>query len=88
MIDRESKVTEREIAVQMKENEAGKNLQEEKLKVLQSEVAQVRTNAFEQLTRDVEKERNARLQEIAAERENLTREQEELKKAQAELLTE
>ena len=88
MIDRESKVTEREIAVQKKENEAGKTIQEEQLKALQSEVAQARANAFEQLTQEVEKERTARLQEITAERESLTHAQEELHKAQAELLTE
>ena len=88
MIDRESKVTEREIAVQKKENEAAKTLQEEKLKALQSEVAQARTKAFEQLSQDIDRERIARLQEITAERESLTQAQEELKKAQAELHTE
>ena len=88
MIERESNVTEREIAVQNKENEVGKTLQEEKLKALQSEIAQARAKAFEQLSQDIEKERTARLQEITAERENLAQAQEELKKAQAELHTE
>ena len=88
MIERESNVTEREIAVQKKENEAGKTLQEEKLKALQSEIAQARAKAFEQLSQDIEIERTARLQEITAERENLAQAQEELKKAQAELHTE
>ena len=88
MIEREKAVTEREIAVQKKENEAAKTLQEEKLKALQSEVAQARANAFEQLSQEVEKERTARLQEITAEREILTHAQEELRTAQAELRTE